>query len=165
MGFLEGPGTIAFFVVFFLCWYGITGVMVYFGSVMISEGAEYQRNSTEEQCLLVEYVAEECTYDCNCDSDGDHCSTCNGIQYDYVAVVDKCDDEPIYSHELDKVCPGALKNIGSEYTCYVLDCDEAEFSFTKPGARMGWGIALVVFASIFVFAPCCCGFCFWQDKF
>ena len=159
-----GTGVSLFFVVFFICWYGITGVMVYFGVNMVIEGSEYSQNATNEQCLLIEFEAQECSYSCNCDSDGENCSTCYGTEYEYIATVEsKCDDQPLYSHDLDTNCPGALKNMGQEYNCYVLDCEEAEFSFASPGSRIGWGIALLAFSSIFVYAPCCMLFCMCKD--
>ena len=160
-----GSGSI-FMVVFFLCWYGITSVVVYFGIDMILEGQEYIQNASKEQCLLIDYKAEECSYDCHCDTDGDDCSTCYGTEYEYIAIAEsKCGNQTLDSHAYDTRCPGTLKKIGQEYECYVLPCEGAEFSFIAPVTRIGWGIALCIFAAIFLFAPCCIVRCMCKDGF
>ena len=160
-----GSGSI-FFVAFFLCWYGIASVMVYFGIDIIIEGTEYSKNSSKEECLLIDYYESECSYDCHCDSDGESCSTCYGIEYDYIAISEtKCGNQTLDSHEYDSKCPGALKTIGREYECYVLPCEESEFTFNDPEGTIGWGIALCVFAGIFLFVPCCIARCMFSDGF
>lgn len=149
-----------FLIIFFLIWCGASCIMVYYGIDMIREGAEYaqyNQDTSKGKCLLIDYHEYECSYDCDCDSEGDFCSTCHGIEYDYIAIAEsKCGNQTLSSHEYDKQCPGVLKSIGTEYECYVLPCEESEFSFETPEAvsPIGWGIVLMVTGGICLSGPC-----------
>eukprot|EP01083_Nonionella_stella_P177499 624156_1 len=141
-----------YLVLFVLIWYGLVAYVLYSGSILVIEGEKYDKESTEERCFVVEYSAAVCTYSCRCNDDG--CSTCFGTQYEYVATCEsKCGDQLLYSHDLDEGCPMEMVNIQKETKCYVLDCKEAEFTFTHPAARMAGGVGLLVLGICMVFAP------------
>ena len=138
-----------------MCWYGGTIYGAYYGVTRIIDGTEYASEATKEQCLLIDYKSEECSFDCDCDEDNS-CSTCYGTSYEYTATVQsKCADTELYSHDIDDSdCPASLKAMNSEYTCYVLDCEEEEFSFTHASSHLVVGVLCVDAAVWYFFCPC-----------
>ena len=163
--------TIIFFSIVLTIWYGGTIFFMVYGANLMSQSTLYGRESTKETCLLTDYTAEQCTYSCNCDNDS-NCNLCYGFEYDYQAIApDKCDNTTLYTAEIDRVqsnCANSfLKDFNDEYTCYVLDCDKAEFSFDHPDDQKSDAIACIVVSCICVFIPCICyginrKFCDWE---
>merc|ERR1719290_637561 len=101
---------------------------------MIQKGTEYQNNSTKEQCELTSFDTSSCSYDCYCSGTGTkkRCSTCYSTRYTYYATVEsKCGTDVTLKADgyYSSSCEYAnLLSMGSSHTCYVLDCDEKEFS-------------------------------------
>ena len=136
---------------------GFTSVVMWYGVRTLETGQDYEENGTKETCLLVDYDEEECTYGCNCDSTGEHCDNCYGTRYSYSATVEsKCGNETLFQRENeDLTCPGNFIKMNTEKTCYVLECEEEEFSFYSSSQHTTWGIVFVVLASLLF----CCGLC------
>ena len=126
---------------------------------MVETGKEYRESGTKETCLLVDFEKLECSYDCNCDSsgDGNDCDTCYGNRYLYSATVEsKCGNETLFQTADDLyTCPEDFIKMDTEKTCYVLDCEESEFTFYSYSSRITWGVVFIVFASLLF----CCGLC------
>ena len=136
------------FGLFAILWYGFLIAVAFYAIKNIAEGTEYAQNGTEETCSLIDYAVSNCTYSCG-NKGG---STCLGTQYEYEAVVpSKCGNVSIFSSEADKYCPGTLMDPGADHVCYVLDCDEQEFTFISPGYYLFWG---VVFLVVILFCGC-----------
>lgn len=123
------------------------------GVLTINRGKEL----TEETCLLTYSQESECTYECNCsttkDSSGNEhqeCDTCFGTTYDYEAqAMAKCE---IQTLELmgGSECPmDDIGEVGTEFTCYVLDCEDAKFTLKHPSHYFMWGTIMLVVGSIF----------------
>ena len=149
-----GPA-LCFFCCYCAVFLGITSVIMYSGVNLLETGKEYQKESTEESCLFIDFEATECSYDCNCSDD--ECDTCYGTQYQYYATVEsKCGNDTLYQTPDDYTCPMDKYDIGTQKTCYVLGCDEEEFSLIPSTHRITWGIVLTVLASLLF---CCALVC------
>jgi len=122
---------------------GIYGI--YDAISMINEGKDYAEYETEEQCLITAREAKTCGH-----------AEVYQYKYAYEAIVpSKCGNATLFSSERDDgECPGELKDIGFEYRCHVLDCDEEEFSFHNGTTRVKWGKVLLICAIIVLFLPC-----------
>ena len=135
--------TVRNFCVFFLLWlvFGLGGFgwMTLSGVSTYREQEKYSVDNTEEQCLLVEYEEVECEYSCSENVDN---IQCDGITYQYLAIIEsKCDNETVIG--FDGECPAnTMKALGTEYTCYLLDCD-SEFAFS-PFETVYWKAYLVI---------------------
>ena len=144
----------------FVVWYGIVGYGLYIGVNLIIEGSQYASDSSEETCLLIDVEMTECSYDCDCKGEENTiCDTCWGMQYEYLANVEsKCGNQTLFSSELDVNCPMTLLDMEKEHSCYVLDCEIAEFTFISTGMQIAWGVAVTAFVSLFCMAPLACGY-------
>jgi len=132
--------------------YGGLSLGIYKSISMISDAKQYQKYGTEEQCLITARDSSSCRYKSN----GRYKYR---TKYAYEAMVySKCGNETLFSYEYDNDdCPGTYKEIGSETKCYVLDCDEKEFSFYSSTSKYVWGILILIACS---FASCCFFYCF-----
>ena len=119
----------------------ISCIIVYFGAITIKSQLEYLLEATEEKCLVISRSSPNGVY---------HDDNCK--EYSYQAtVVDKCDERVLNSAGSD--CQ--TRNIGDEYKCYVLDCEDAEFAFHRNSGAIVWGILLVLFGVVLsVFVSC-----------
>lgn len=116
---------------------------VVWGSLYIEDGIKYSTNGTEEQCVLFDYIAEECQ------DASDKLAT----SYDYLAIAQsKCGNQTLYSSDKDYDCPMTLMEMGIEHSCLVLDCEQQEFSFTESSTNINLGIVFVLVGGI----PLCC---------
>ena len=147
MSLSQSLATICFFCGYCGCLSGIMSLVMWNGFRLLEIAEEYEENGTKETCLLVDYDKMECTYDCNCDSDD--CSTCYGHQYRYTATVEsKCGNETLFQREDEIDCPGDFIVMNTEKTCYVLECEEEEFSFASSSDYSKTAIIYFVVAGI-----------------
>ena len=149
-------------VIFFFIWYGIVGYVNYKAvkAVMVESSED---NALE--CLLIDYEASQCSYECNCESDGG-CDSCDGQQFVYEAMVEsKCENQTLFSSDLHDSCPMTLHDIGTTLTCYVADCD-AVFTFESPEYQAKWGVILLCFLTLFfcICPLCVCVYCCSKDE-
>lgn len=89
------------------------------------------------KCLLTDYSIEECSFDCRCEKGNLNCETCDGFGYGYEATVEsECANRKFFTRPdrascVCSTCPRPTsKQIGSEYDCFVDDCENQEFTFT-----------------------------------
>lgn len=141
-----------------MIWYVGSGIGLIVAINNISIGTTYSNNATKEKCLLMDYEVTECSYEC-CPADAtenDPCAECWGQQYTYEAIaMSKCGNITLFSSVLDLSCPMTMSDIGSEKTCYVLDCDEEEFALVTQTERITWGIVLLCICIFLCICPCC----------
>ena len=157
-----------FCLVFFSIWYGICSYVIYYGNSQLEQGNQYAAESTTEQCVLQSYSSSQCSYQCNCKTKNGKrsCDTCYGLKYSYTATVEaKCGSLVLTSSDFSlESCPQDLKEMNIEYTCYVLGCDDAEFSFDSPDLVTAGGTVIIVIGSLFMACPCCFICCFFCLK-
>jgi len=132
------------------------------GASEMSTAAEYEDTSTKETCTMVDFEQISCSYQCYCTGTGTkkRCSTCSGYKYLYHATAEsKCGNQTLFMNEGDLgSCPETLKQMGSQSTCYVLDCEEEEFSFTSSSTRTAKAVAMFAVAALcMTIALCGCG--------
>lgn len=115
-----------------------------FGGIMlISTAAEL----TEETCVLTHAVEQTCTYTCEGEA------TCTGTNYDYEATaISKCGELVTLSMIHPSECPmDYIGEVGTEFTCHVLDCEDSKFSNESPNHYGTVGAILVTVACILLF--------------
>ena len=156
-------------------WIAGFGYMIYFGTNVYKEASEYKQYSTEEQCILTGiHAVTDCTWQCDkynspptpCEcSNNCVCDTCDGELYQYTATVPKkCGNNSILTETsikdsaLSADCPETKKVINDTYTCYVLNCEDEQFSFQSPEEIDSMGIVWICVGSIMIGLPllCCC---------
>eukprot|EP01084_Bolivina_argentea_P131438 232005_1 len=145
-------------------------IAIWSGHRLVEEGNEYKTESTEEQCFITnieEYAQCECACHCDTynrtdgsvttcvrdsdpsDTTGTTADTCYSKLYTYTATVQsKCGSTPLTSHYIDGTCCDKPKILNKEYDCFVLDCIDKEFTFTKDDLFDSYGKFYVVLFSI-----------------
>ena len=128
------------------------------GFDIVIEGSKFARDSTEEDCAITGYETNTCTYDCNCN--GDRCyDTCNGTKWQHTTIIQsKCGNATIYENPDDIECDEGNSashkyDMGTEHTCYVLECADEEFSFISGSSMISQGIIFLICS--FVCFPLC----------
>lgn len=151
---LSGKQTYLFAGLFILVWYGGMSVIAYYSIDAIIEATEYNNEATTQQCLIISRIESDCQYDCGTDDSG-----CYATQYDYKAIVeDKCGNNQTldFNPREARICPGEYRDVNEYTNCYVLDCNDNEFSFVHSSKVMGYGIAGIVIAALFMLCPLWC---------
>ena len=127
----------------------------------ILDNLEFAENSTEEQCTIESYAYTECSYQCDCSTTTDHCDLCSGFESTYYArAEDKCPDQILDNDHDYGNCnghqPGTPDSyiIGQTYTCYVLPCEDGEFSFEDHASKQETWIDLLITGSIMFVIGC-----------
>ena len=83
-------------------------------------------------CNILSIAEFECGYYCNCDKSGYNCETCYGFRYEFTSQSSKCGQQ-VLSSKKDTQCPQDLGyTVGLQYECWVLECEDNEFSLTDP---------------------------------
>merc|ERR1719295_1606131 len=142
---------------------GITVAVIYYGATQIGIAKDYAENATKETCEVLGYdILDTCTYQCNCRTvSGDKkCDSCSGYEIQYYSVAEsKCGNTTLYEHDSDTTDCVELYNandVGKSDTCYVMPCEDQEYSFTSPEWRYILGIILIVVVSCCFCCVSCC---------
>lgn len=132
--------------------------MIYYGATQIGIAKDYVENATKETCEVLGYdILDTCTQ-CNCRTTANgkkKCDSCSGYEIQYYSVAEsKCGNTTLYEEDSDTTDCVELYNandVGRIDTCYVMPCEDQEYSFSSPTWRYVLGITLIVVFS--------CGFC------
>jgi len=127
---------------------------------MIETAQYHQDINAFKSCEIVDYDVVECTYDCNCNGDG-QCDQCFGTAFDYTVAVNPslCGKMlKIDATYMTSKCPMSFKEPGSRYACY-LDCEAGVFTFSGPDEPMPDGVVVFIVGIIlFCGGLCLCNY-------
>merc|ERR1719295_1951428 len=116
--------------------------------------------------ILACCILDTCSYSCNCRTVNGkkYCDSCSGYEIQYYSVAEsKCGlNTTLYEEDSDTTdCVElyTVNDVGKSKTCYVMPCEDQEFSYTSPTWRYVLGIILIViFSCCFCCVSCCLGF-------
>ena len=120
---------------------GLFAWLISLGVDMLADIDDYAKNGTEEQC----YVLDVTDVACSC---GKQCI--GQKKYSYTALsFDKCGNITLYS-EYDQCTTEDPAKIDNEYTCWINDCQDQQFTFntTEENETAAW--TLIILAGLFL---------------
>lgn len=146
----------------YLIYCGACGILLYWGAARVHETNSYLKNRSEEKCFVVSSQEIPCSYGCDCDDSG--CSICDGIRYDYNATIgNKCGNDvilsSIYADSAVEICPEDQKLVNQTYTCWLLDCDNREFTFDTGDTAQDYGWRAIAASLVLIIGGLLTGLC------
>eukprot|EP01084_Bolivina_argentea_P224255 379252_1 len=145
---------------FFICFCTLCAVIsiiiLVTGVTWYEKGNKYENESTKQLCYLIGYEYQ----DCNCGNGDSDEGACFGYLYKYTATAtDKCGDIILMNDYsiIDGNCKGndVPKDLNKEYECYVLDCNDAKFTFAHHSDYIERGVIYIVLGCVFLLCPIC----------
>eukprot|EP01084_Bolivina_argentea_P135671 239028_1 len=144
----------------------ICSFLIDYGIELKRDGKEYTAVATQETCSIIGFDRQGCIFDCDCDTYKEKYSEivykceynrkkreddCYSDEYIYKTTAGaKCGNTELIMNEYDALgtCKDSPYDVGKELDCYVLNCEDEEFTMTHPDTLTGVGETKITIGAI-----------------